>query len=57
MNNIFVGNLSFESTKEDTKMDSSEIELNDRASKACYNQASAYAKTIGPNGSVSASTY
>lgn len=49
--------LSFESTTEDTKMDSFEIELNNRTSKACSKQAVAYAKTIGPNGSVSASTY
>lgn len=49
--------LSFESTREDTKTDSFEIELSQRTSKVCYNQAFAYAKTIGPDGSVSASTY
>lgn len=49
--------LTFESTIEDIKLNSSEIKLSSRTNKPCSNSITAHAKTIGPNGSVSASTY
>lgn len=48
--------LSFEKTTEETQTNSSSIEVSQRTSDKCYNQASATARTAGPNGSVYAAT-